>query len=746
MTDKGIFKKIKRLFAAKPTVSIVIVLVFLTLALASIFVSPQLYQWSLHEGDISLKNVYAPYDFSYQWEVNDEETLKARDAAIAKIPQFLRRDAAEEAKVKTALDDYYAVLAEPSAEGAVLEARIAVLKDKTGIDIGDKNAKVLFEYPDRQKLRDISAAIIKNIFTIGYVDDAGLDAVKAGNSNKVVIVGEGVAADVDKRSEELLSKKEVKSVIDDFAAKELSGDKKPRSAVAAVVAGVIAPNVKIDDKRFAQEKEAALKKVEPVHNVWTVKKNELIVEKGKRISERHIVQIAQLRTFLRPGRSVSFFFGVLLLFLLLGMVGVIDLSFPKKMDVLKSPKALAIVFMNMLFMLVAADLVMRSPQPSYFIPLEAMAMLLTLLIGVNTAFLSAVLMSILIAVLLGGKIEIALVLIVGCTVGISVVRDARRRSVILWAGVLVGVAKFMGIVCVGLINSMEMDFYVSDGLWGIASGIFSAFIVMGILPLFEFFFKVPTNISLLELSDLNHPLLKSLAMEAPGTYHHSIMVGNLAESACEVIGANSLLARVGAYYHDIGKVTKPEYFSENEMGSGSRHSNLAPSMSALIISKHVKDGADIARKYKLNSAIIDLITQHHGDSMISYFYQKAIERSDDGTVLNEEDFRYPGPKPQTKEGAIILLADSVEASSRALEDPTPSSITNLVRKIINNKFIDGQLDDCDLTLRDMNKIADCFVRVLMAVFHTRLNYPEETKKGPEVISNGDKSKLRKPKR
>lgn len=745
MTDDSIFKKIKRFIAGKSTRSIAVVLIFLTLALASIFVSPQLYQWSLHEGDISLKNIYAPYDFSYKWEVNEEETEKAKDAATAKIPSFVKRDAGEEAKAKNVLEDYYAVLAQPLAEGAAPETKIAALRDKTGVDIGDKSARALIEYTDHQKLREASLAVMKNIFTIGYASAPDLEAIKAKNGNKVVFVGEGLAADVEKRPEEILSQKEVRAVIEDFAAKELPGDKRTRQAVAAVVADVMVPNLKIDDKRTDGEKEAALRKVEPVLNVWTVKKNELIVEKGKRITERHIEQISQLRTFLRPGRSVSFFFGVLLLFLLLGMVGVIDLSFPKKLDVLRSPKALAIVFMNMLLMLMAAELVMRSPQPSYFIPLEAMAMLLTLLVGVNTAFLSSVLMSLLIAVLLGGKIEIVLVLLVGCTVGISLVRDARRRSVILWAGVLVGVAKFMGIVCVGLINSMDMDFYITDGLWGIASGVFSAFIVMGILPLFEFFFKVPTNISLLELSDLNHPLLKSLAMEAPGTYHHSIMVGNLAESACEVIGANSLLARVGAYYHDIGKVTKPEYFSENEMGSGSRHSNLAPSMSALIISKHVKDGAEIARKYKLNSAIIDLITQHHGDSMISYFYQKAIERSEDGTVLNEEDFRYPGPKPQTKEGAIILLADSVEASSRALEDPTPSSITNLVRKIINNKFIDGQLNDCDLTLRDMNKIADCFVRVLMAVFHTRLNYPEETKKGQEVIPNGDKSNLRKPK-
>jgi len=327
-----------------------------------------------------------------------------------------------------------------------------------------------------------------------------------------------------------------------------------------------------------------------------------------------------------------------------------------------------------------------------------------------------------------------------------IVKDAGRRAKILWAGLMVGIAKLLAILCIGLINGMEMSFYIKESIWALTSGIMSGFIVLGVLPVFEHLFNIPTNISLLELSDLNHPLLKRLAIEAPGTYHHSIMVGNLAEAACDSIGANSLMARVGSYYHDIGKMIKPEYFNENEMSAGSKHVNLAPSMSALIIAKHVKEGLDIAKKYKLNSAITAFITQHHGNSLISYFYQKALEKAANGTPLKEEDFRYPGPRPQTKESAIVLLADSVEASSRALNEPTPASIRNLVKKIINNKFIDEQLDECDLTLRDMHQIADSFVRVLMGIFHTRLDYPEENKKDTNGdVLNGNKSKPRKPK-
>jgi putative nucleotidyltransferase with HDIG domain len=246
--------------------------------------------------------------------------------------------------------------------------------------------------------------------------------------------------------------------------------------------------------------------------------------------------------------------------------------------------------------------------------------------------------------------------------------------------------------------------------------------VAGVLPVLEFLFNVVTNISLLELADFNHPLLKRLVLEAPGTYHHSLLVGNLAEVACESINANSLLARVGAYYHDIGKVEKPEYFLENQGKSSSRHGQLKASMSKLVIINHVKEGLALAHKHKLNSSIIDFIEQHHGRSLVFYFYIRALEEAKDN--VKEDVFRYPGPKPQTKETAIVLLADSVEAACRSLGSPSAQRIDEVVHTVINNKFIDGQLDECDLTLKDLNKIAEIFIRILSAVYHSRIGYPE----------------------
>ena len=476
------------------------------------------------------------------------------------------------------------------------------------------------------------------------------------------------------------------TIIENLVFKEFEDGRKIRPAVTTLIVGYVSPNLSLDKEITVTVREEIVKKVGPVYRKWHVKKNELIIEKGKRVNSENISQLVQLRRVFRPGTTPTFFIGIVLLFLLLGMIASIYIKLTGDHKFLIETRKVSIILINMFFMIVLADFIMSSPQPSYFVPVAGIGMMITLLLGFNIAFLSVVLVSVLISMLVGGGIEIFVVLLVGSIVSMFAVREARRRAQILWAGLLGGIAKSLAIVCIGLINSMEFDFYTKDGIWGIASGLFAGFIVMGFLPVFEHLFKIPTNISMLELTDLNHSVLKKLAMEAPGTYHHSIMVGNLSEAACDAIGANSLKARVGAYYHDIGKISKAEYFSENEMGSGSRHAKLSPSMSSLIISKHVKDGVELAKKYKLNNAIIDFIEQHHGDSLIAYFYNKASEQNNKDKAIEEDKFRYPGPKPQTKESAIVLLADSVEASSRTLKDPTPYDISSLVKKIINNNL------------------------------------------------------------
>ncbi|MDD4956588.1 MAG: HDIG domain-containing protein [Candidatus Omnitrophica bacterium] len=745
MIDRERLRKVYDSILGDKALLVLFIFLFMVAAIGSMFVSPQLYKGNMHVGDIALKNIYAPYDFTYQWDIDEKRTAEAKDAAVKAVPFYFRRDRSVERRAENSVNVLFDNIEDEKASGGDASGYMTRIKEDVSFEISEKNIKLLAEYKDTHKLRQKSIKILNRIFRMGYVSPEDARAIDDAGASEVKIYESDPNREATRARNQLLTERGAHKAVEEYLYREFRGERRISGALNAVILPNLTPNLFLDAGKRQEKREEALARSTPVYRIWAVEKNELIVEKGKRLEPRHIAQLSQLRRFFRPGVTPVFFLGVLLLFLLLGVTAVIYSLLVRKVDVLKDTKNVAVILINMLLAVVVADLVTRSPQPSYFIPLAAMGMMIAVLVDHSIAIFSVMMVSVLISLLIGGGIELLFVLMTGAIVGIFSLRGLRRRANILWAGLAAGGAKFLAISCIGLINGMEPDFFFKDGMWGIASGVMSGFIVMGLLPVYEHWFKIPTNISLLELSDLNHPLLKRLAMEAPGTYHHSIMVGNLAESACDAIGANSLLARVGAYYHDIGKINKPEYFTENEMGMGSRHSKLAPSMSALIISKHVKEGTEIARKHNLSKAIIDFISQHHGDGLIYYFYQKAVEKSEDGNVVNEENFRYPGPKPQTKESAIILLADSVEASSRTLDDPTPSSIRNLVRRIINNKFIDGQLDECDLTLKDMNKIADSFSRVLMGVFHARPEYPDEEKKQKDGGDDGAKNKPKKPK-
>ncbi|NQT33441.1 MAG: HDIG domain-containing protein [Candidatus Omnitrophica bacterium] len=739
------YEKVIKTITRKEVISLFLIMVFVIAAISSIFISPRFYQGSMQEGDIALKDVYAPYDFVYFWEIDEGKNAKVREEAVKDAPYFIRVDRSAEKGSVANIKGFFKVLEGESKKDIPENEKIEFIQTQIESKVPANDIKILLENEDIKGFEQKVLLILEKIYLLGYIDDGSLKFLKSEKKNKVVLYNERDDSETEKSTGDFLDADKVDNVVKTYVSKDFEHERNERKAAVQILSGYIAPNLVLDEKKTDLKKEEALKKVKPVYREWPVKKNELIIEKGIRVDAGHIAQFSQLRRVFRPGVTPTFLLGVVLLFVLLGVLGIIDVAFTQKKGFFRDTKNIAIILLNMFFMLIEADFIIHSPQPSYFIPMAGMGMIITILVGFNVAFLSVLLLSILISLLMGGGVGVLFVFMVGSLVGMYAVRDTRRRSQILWAGLWVGIAKFTTIACVGLINGMELDFYIHDGLWGIASGIFSGFIVLALLPVFEYLFKVPTNITLLELSDLNHPLLKELAMKAPGTYHHSIMVGNLAEAACDSIGANSLLARVGAYYHDIGKIPQAEYFAENEMSPGSRHAKLSPSMSALIIGKHVKKGVEIAKKHKLNKAIIDFITQHHGDSQISYFYQKALEQSENGIVAKEESFRYPGPKPQTKESAIILLADSVEAASRTLEEPTPSSIRNLVRKMINNKFIDSQLDECDLTLKDMHKIADSFVRVLMGIFHTRLTYPEDTQKETLMDLPDEQDNDKKPK-
>lgn len=358
----------------------------------------------------------------------------------------------------------------------------------------------------------------------------------------------------------------------------------------------------------------------------------------------------------------------------------------------------------------------------YGIPIATGAMFVTLLFDFHTAIIFSFTISLLTGLWLNDPLYPVYTFAGSLTAAFSVIR-CKKRSALLKGGLYIIMANIILVLILLLANG---DLFTPKTgiavVFAIFSGVTVSAIVSMLLPLLEYVFKITTDISLLELLDLNQPLMKSLMITAPGTYHHSVIVGNLVEAAAEAVSVNPLLARVSSYYHDIGKIKMPEYFVENQSNAPSKHDKLTPHMSSMIIINHVKEGVELAKQAKLPQSIIDIIRQHHGDALITYFYQKAKELNQENSISMDE-YKYPGPRPQTRVAALVMMADAVEASSRVLNDPTPARIAALVDKIINHIFLEGQLDECELTLKDISEIKKRFSYILTGIFHKRIDYP-----------------------
>lgn len=387
------------------------------------------------------------------------------------------------------------------------------------------------------------------------------------------------------------------------------------------------------------------------------------------------------------------------------------------------------------------------------IPFAFAPLVLSVLLGKNHGIYGAIFVSLWSSILFRGVDAFLLVMsLISGFIAVFVTIQVRRRSRLMRAGLYVGLATWILAVSFGIITvpwlqlgGMDWAMFGKQSLAAILTGLITAVVVGGALPILEAVFQITTDMSWMETADRNHPLLLRLSLEAPGTWHHSDVVADLAEAAANRIGANGTMCRACAYFHDIGKLVKPNYFSENIVGDDNPHDDLAPTMSALIIIAHVKEGVDLALKYGLNQRIIDVIQQHHGTSLVSYFYKRALQQQQDaregGKIMNireedipevrEESFRYSGPKPQFKESGIISLADAVESASRSLERPTPQKIEQLVNDIISKRIAEGQLDECDLTLRELKISAETFRFTLQNMLHTRIKYPKDEERADQ---------------
>jgi putative nucleotidyltransferase with HDIG domain len=473
-------------------------------------------------------------------------------------------------------------------------------------------------------------------------------------------------------------------------------------------------------------REKAAKEQEQV--IW--KKDQTILKKGEPIDEEQYAALEDLRLVGVKADFRSLIGTGLLSMALVAVMGLYLIRY--RPEILEQESKLLLLgligILTYLLALLMGSFDQVGPGAGYLMPVAVNALLVTILLDPRAAMLQSAVLALLIG--LSSQVEAinhALVALVGSIVGVYSGARVESRSDIYRAGLYISLANMVTILAIYLMKSyplLDKQPWIDMGL-GVGNGILVAMVVTGALPIFENLFGVVTPLKLLELSNPNHPLLKKLLVEAPGSYHHTILVANLCEAAAEAIGADQVLARVGAYYHDIGKTKRPYFFVENQFGGENPHDKLPPSLSALIITSHVKDGVEMAKEYRLPQEVIDFIPEHHGTTLVSYFYHMASKGGNAEYVL-EEDFRYEGPKPRRKETAICMLADGCEASVRAMRQKGPLTVDQIeaqVRRIIEDRLHQGQLENCDLTLRELEIIAKTFVRVLSGVHHARIEYP-----------------------
>jgi len=530
--------------------------------------------------------------------------------------------------------------------------------------------------------------------------------------------------------------------------------------VVDFVQRLIQPNVTLNRSETEERKNKAAAETKPV--LHKIKAGEMLLREGELVTE---VQLLKLKTLETQTKNEQVFLtsigAAMLLLLLLVTTYILHLSPPGRQSVEhnKSLIFMACVFLTFFFLaeissklsevfVINATIPIEMSSIWFGMPLASGAMTICLFMGLQVAIPLTVVMAVSFAVIFENSLTVFLYFLINGTMAAYWIRNCRERKVFIAAGAKLGLLNILLVTAVNFyLAELSGPKLLWDWAFAFLGGIGAGIVTAGLAPLVEIAFGYTTDISLLELANLDRPILRKLMIEAPGTYHHSVLVGSLVEAAASEIGANHLLGKVCGYYHDIGKIKKPLYFIENQKAGKNKHDKLAPSMSSLILIAHVKDGVEIARENKLGQVIIDTIRQHHGSSLIKYFFEKAKQRSGEDAV-KIDDFRYPGPKPQTREAGLVMLADVVEAASRTLENPTPSRIQGLVQNLINHIFSDGQLDECELTLKDLHKIARSFNQILNGIHHHRIEYTDrraaagETGKGRAKNGSPDRQQAK----
>lgn len=505
---------------------------------------------------------------------------------------------------------------------------------------------------------------------------------------------------------------------------------------------LLVPNLTLNKQETALRRQAAREAVIPV--TITIKKNQNIISQGSVIQPFQMAVIREIENIRTDKRKDLM---ALSMALMLSVAIMVFFSYLKRFTINKVRIefkdvsvmmliAFGVVFFTKIYLFLidaafASKLGHLIPPGAFLFmaPVAAAPMLVGLLISYGEiVWLFTAFMSVCLGIMVDYNFSFMFISLVGGIAAARGVYNCKTRNDLYFAGVRTGAINALMIAFILTMTKYDSVGGLKEILFaiplGFIGGIFSALIAMMFIPLLESVFNYTTDVKLLELSNLNHPLLKEMIVKAPGTYHHSMMVGSMVEAAAEEIGGNPLLGKVMCYYHDIGKMEHANYFIENQKPGQNPHDHISPFMSKTLLVAHVKDGVEMGTAYKLGKPIIDGIIQHHGTTLISYFYNKALDlKKEEDPEISDDDFRYPGPKPQFREAALCMLADSIEAAARSLDEPTPARLQNIVRNIIQRKFSDAQLDECNLTLKDISKVEAAFVRILLGIYHQRIDYP-----------------------
>lgn len=656
----------------------------ITYFLIIVAISPKKYD--LKAGDIAQSDIKASRE-----TVDEAASKEILDEALKKVDKQYTQKSEVKTNAESEVKDLFEKIINLVSSNEDVKDKVKELTNYKKISLSEYDATILLNL-NKDTLKNLQWEILDVLNTV-YEPN-----IQDGNEESLSSAKQTANSEIDK----------------------LNLDSSYQKIIRNIVLSEIKPNLFYDEEKTNEKIEEVKKSTEKV----IIKKNQIIVKEGEPVTEGQIQVLKELGIINESKTG-----GLLLLYILtaifVGIILYLQYTYVKKnhKEIYEDNKKLVLIcLLNIIYLLLSSGVKYISP---YLIPMTCTPLLLSMLINHRISLVLGSYNVILLGALVEFDPQVILLAFISTILASTVLRKMQQRNDIIYAtlgiGGLCGVLNFL----IGMMVSINVQEVIINSLLTVVGVLISGVLTIGILPFLENTFDVVTTLKLLELSNPNSPLLRKLLMESPGTYHHSMLVANLAEMAAEEIGANPVVTRIGAYYHDVGKTARPYFFKENQIGNENPHDKITAALSARIIISHVKDGLELAKEYKLPKIIQDIIAEHHGTTFVKYFYITEKNNSDDPDSINEDDYKYPGPIPSTKESGIIMLADSVEAAVRSITNPTSEKIEQMVSNIIDGKINDKQLNNCDLTFKDLDKIKKCFLKALKGIYHQRIEYPTE---------------------